>query len=188
MSASQFEAVPHRSPATIVEIRPVLRADYADIHQLVRIAFGQDNEAILVERLRASQDYIPDLELVAVGEAQIVGHIMITKLEIVSDIGKPTLTTILAPLAVDPARQNLGVGSSLTRHALRRARELGHTSMILVGHPTYYPRFGFGRASQWGIRFATPIRDDVFMAIELVPGALEAAAGTVTLPPAFDGT
>jgi predicted N-acetyltransferase YhbS len=58
--------------------------------------------------------------------------------------------------------------------------------MILVGHPTYYPRFGFRPASTWRIRYATPIRDEVFMAIELMPGGLADAAGVVTLPREFN--
>ena len=167
-------------------IRPEQPDDFDAIHQLVRDAFGRDVEAVVVRKLRASAAYVPQLALVAIENGAVVGHIMITTLDYESDAGKRVGTTILAPLAVRPDRQKRGVGSLLSREALGCARAAGFRSMILVGHPTYYPRFGFRPASTWWIRYATPIPDEVFMAMELVPGALADAAGIIHLPPAFD--
>ena len=168
-------------------IRPEQPGDLPAIYALVRDAFGREDEANLVERLRASEAYVPELSLVAVEGGAMVGHIMITTLAIASDSGELFPTTILSPLAVAPSRQRRGVGDALTRAAIDRARSAGHMSMILIGHPAYYPRFGFQPASTWGIRLSFPIADEVFMAMELEPGALANSAGIVTLPAAFDG-
>jgi predicted N-acetyltransferase YhbS len=170
-----------------LSIRPELPEDFPAVHALVRDAFGREIEAELVCKLRDSDGYLPALSLVAV-DGDVVGHIMITTLDIVSDSGEAVPTTILAPLAVAPDRQLQGIGGALMLAAIDRARSAGHRSMILVGHPTYYPRFGCRSASSWGIHLSFPIPDDVFMALELEPGALAHAAGTVTLPSAFDET
>jgi putative acetyltransferase len=166
-------------------IRPEQSHERGLICTLLRDAFGGDTEASIVASLRASDAFVPELALVAVQDNVVVGHIMITRLTFVGDGGDMIATSLLAPLAVAPARQNRGLGSALTRAALERARRSGFESMILVGHPTYYPRFGFKPASKWGIRYATTIPDDVFMAIELAPDALSNASGIVILPPAF---
>jgi putative acetyltransferase len=169
-----------------ITIRPERPDDVQAIHDLVREAFGRELEADVVAKLRESAGFLADLSLVAVRDSQVVGHIMITELDYPSDAGGQVQSTILAPLAVLPHFQNQGIGDALSRAALERTKEAGYGSMILVGHPNYYPRFGFRPASNWGIRYATPIPDDVFMAVELVPGSLDDAAGTVILPSAFD--
>jgi putative acetyltransferase len=179
---------PQQEPGILdpgIEIRPERPNDFDAIRTVVRGAFGRDSETTVIDGLRASNDYLPDLSLVALRDGEIVGHIMVTAQDIVSGDGERVASSILAPLAVAPANQLQGIGQALTRAALDRAREAGLGSMILIGHPTYYPRFGFRPASTWGIRFATPIPDEVFMAIELVPGALAGACGSVTLSPAF---
>jgi putative acetyltransferase len=170
-----------------ITIRPERPNDLPAIHDLIRVAFGRELEAEVVTKLRASAGFLPGLSLVAEHGDQIIGHVMITELVFQSDAGRQVRSTILAPLAVLPSHQNQGIGDALSRAAIERSREAGYGSMILVGHPNYYPRFGFLPASTWGIRYATPIRDEVFMALELVPGALADAAGTVHLPAAFDG-
>jgi putative acetyltransferase len=170
-----------------VSIRPERPDDIQTIQDLVREAFGRELEADVVAKLRDSAGFIPELSLVALHDDQVVGHIMITALDFESDSGQRVQSTILAPLAVLPSHQNQGIGGVLSRAAIERTRSAGYGSMILVGHPNYYPRFGFQPASTWGIRYATSIRDEVFMALELVPGALADAAGTVHLPAAFDG-
>lgn len=170
-----------------VTIRPERPGDFAAIRDLVCNAFGREIEADLVDKLRASDAYLPDLALVATRDRQILGHIMITGINIELDARAQLASVILAPLAVAPEHQRQGIGSALTRAALALAKAAGFGSMILVGHPTYYPRFGFRPASTWGIRFDEPIPDDVFVAIELVPDALANATGVVTLPPAFEG-
>lgn len=99
--------------------------------------------------------------------------------------GCPALA--LAPMAVRPEFQRRGIGSALVRAGLDSARSLGHRVVIVLGHPRYYPRFGFRPARPLGIDPPFPCRDEVFMALELVPGALVGVRGTVRYPPAFDG-
>ena len=92
----------------------------------------------------------------------------------------------LGPIAVRPERQRQGIGAALIRHALEEARRLGYTVVVLIGHPDYYPRFGFGPARARGLECAWPVPDEVFMVRELVPGTLAGVRGTVRYAPAFD--
>jgi putative acetyltransferase len=90
----------------------------------------------------------------------------------------------LAPLAVAPARQRRGIGSALVRRGLDVCRERGRAAVIVLGHPSYYPRFGFSAALARGFR--APYAGEAFMALELTPGALAAGAGDVRYPKAFE--
>ena len=176
------------SLAPDVEIRPERPRDVDAIRTVVRDAFAGDFESIVVDRLRAGEAFIPELSLVAVRDGSIVGHVMVTRQDINRDDGSATLSTVLAPLAVAPANQGKGIGSALTVAALDAARSAGHASMVVIGHPAYYSRFGLKPASRWGIRYSSPIPDDVLMAVELVPGSLAKAQGRVTISTAFDET
>ena len=92
----------------------------------------------------------------------------------------------LAPMAVAPARQRQGVGSALARAGIAACRDLGFGAVIVLGHPEYYPRFGFVPASRFGLRSEYDVPDDVFMAMELKPGALHGRGpGTIRYHPAF---
>jgi putative acetyltransferase len=91
----------------------------------------------------------------------------------------------LAPMAVLPARQRQGIGSALVRDGLGRCRELGYEAVVVLGHPGYYPRFGFVPASRFGIGCEYDVPAEVFMALELVPGALRGKPGTIRYHPAF---
>ena len=93
----------------------------------------------------------------------------------------------LAPMAVTPDRQRRGIGSALVREGLRQCARAGARAVIVVGHPEFYPRFGFRPGSSFGLRCEYPVPDDVFMAVELVPGALEGLDGLVTYVPELRG-
>ncbi|HEX3721175.1 MAG TPA: N-acetyltransferase [Nitrolancea sp.] len=171
------------SDLTIREERP---GEEASISEVNRRAFGRHAEAALVESIRVSNQFIPELSLVAEQDGEIVGHILFSPVTIRTASGDvPALT--LAPVAVLPEFQNRRIGSSLIEHGLIRARELGHDLVLLIGHPRYYPRFGFKPAGPLGIDYPKPIREEVFMVYELVPGAITRAQGTLVYPPAFDG-
>ena len=157
-------------------------ADWAAIHDVNVCAFGRDNEARLVDALRTSSTFVPPLSLVAVDADRIVGHILFSRIHIRTAAGDvPALA--LAPMAVLPERQRGGVGATLIRHGLDAARRLGHRIVVVVGHPGYYPRFGFVPARARGLD--APFPDAAFMVQELAPGALEGVRGTVEYPPAF---
>ncbi len=166
-------------------IRPEVPADIPAIYEVNLQAFGQDGEARLVRALRHDGDYIHGLSLVAVHEDKIIGHILFVPVSIESDEAHvPAIA--LAPLSVCSAYQCQGVGSSLIKEGLRACRQLGHRIVIVVGHPSYYPRFGFTTAPVLGIKAPFPCKDEVFMACPLIPGALDGIHGTVHYPPAFD--
>lgn len=150
-----------------MNIRQEQEKDYKEIYEVVKESFesalqSDGDEQNLVTRLRQSKGYIPQLSLVAEIDNKIVGHIMITE----TKVGETTQLT-LAPLAILPKYQNQGIGSSLIKEAHRIAKHLEYDFIILVGHDTYYPRFGYRRASEFDIRSPFEIADEVFMAYPL---------------------
>jgi predicted N-acetyltransferase YhbS len=147
------------------------------------VEISDKTEHEMVARLRRSDAFVPELSLVAEDD-EIVGHILLTKVKIKKeDFTKESLA--LAPVSVLPDYQNKGVGKRLMTEALRVAKESGFQSVIVLGHPAYYPKFGFKPASQWGIQAPFEVPDDVFMALELVDHALDGISGVVEYPRAF---
>ena len=125
-----------------LSVRPEEPADYDAIHALVTAAFGRENEAKLVRPLRADANaYIPELTLVAEEGGEITGHIMLTTATLHGEEDWPVLA--LGPLSVVPERQRTGAGIALTEAALQLADARGDPLVVLLGHPSYYPRFGF---------------------------------------------
>jgi putative acetyltransferase len=166
-------------------IRAEQKNDTEAIHEVNRLAFGQEDESLLICRIRNSPRFIPDLSLVALIEGKIVGHILFSPITIEAKLGDiPALS--LAPMAVLPAFQNRGVGSELVGEGLARCRRLGHKIVVVIGHPDYYPRFGFIPARPKGLEVAFPVPDKAFMVHELAPQALKGIEGTVKYPPEFD--
>ncbi len=143
----------------------------------------QPDEAALVDRLRAAAK--PQISLVAVENDQIIGHIFFSPVSI-----EPELSGFfamgLAPMAVLPERQNQGIGSMLVLDGLEECRRIGVDAVVLVGHATYYPRFGFVPAIQKGLTCEYPVPDDVFMVIELKPDALSGLHGLIKYCPEFN--
>jgi len=165
-------------------IRPETAEDYAAIRDVNALAFGREEEARLVEALRGLPEFIPELSLVAVEGGKVVGHILFSPMVIETKSGAvPALG--LALLAVRPEFQNQGIGSALARDGLERCRNLGHRIVVVVGHPAYYPRFGFSPARAQGLEAPFPVPDEAFLALALVPGGLDGVAGMVRYPPPF---
>ena len=166
-------------------IRPEIPEDIPAIFEVNCQAFGHDDEARLVDALRAGGHFDPDLSLVAVFNDRIIGHIMFPEITIESDDAiVPALA--LAPLVVHPDFQCRGIGLGLIEEGLDVCRNLGHRIIIVVGHPGYYPRFGFFPANSYGIEAPFVVADDVFMVRGLVPGALDGIHGRVRYPKAFE--
>jgi len=169
------------------EIRPERPEEKSVIWGINRLAFGGESEPNLVDKIRESTGFIPQLSLVALRRGQIIGHILFSLIEIASDDrpDQPMPALALAPMAVHPDFQNQGVGSALVRRGLEVSRDLGHAVVVVVGHPEYYPRFGFSSARAKGLEAPFPVPDEAFLAIELVPGSLQGIKGMVVYPSAF---
>jgi predicted N-acetyltransferase YhbS len=167
-----------------LRIRQEIGADYDAVYSLVKVAFAtmphaDGNEQDLVVALRQSEVFVPELSLVAELDGRIVGHILFTK----ANIGERT-ELCLAPLAVLPEYQKRGVGSALIHEGHRIARELGYAYSVLVGHETYYPRFGYVPAESLGIDAIVGIPSVNFMAAKLRDDG-GPVGGAVTFAPEF---
>lgn len=173
-----------------IEIRQFEDADGAAVRRVVTDAFGRDVEADLVERIRASEQYVADMELVAVVDGAIVGHVMVSGTALVHAAGERTIA-LLAPLAVDPALQRSGVGGALVRAVAAIATSRGEPLIVLEGSPRYYGRLGFVAASEHGIEMSLPDWAPPEAAqVLLLPGydpADRSLRGRVVYPAAFDG-
>ena len=163
-------------------IRPETPDDITAVHNVNELAFGCSNEADLVDALRANG--AATVSLVAVEDGRIVGHVLFSPVSIEPDCSE-TNALGLAPMAVLPDFQNRGIGSQLVREGLKECRRIGCEVVVVLGHPEYYPRFGFVPASQKGLRSEYPVPDEVFMVMELKPGTLADQKGLVKYRPEF---
>lgn len=164
-------------------IRPETSDDIPAIRTVNEAAFGRPAEADLVDRLRATGYLL--VSLVAVEDDTVVGHIAFSPVRL-ADAGAQPLGVGLGPMAVLPAYQNRGIGSALVRAGLDACRGQGAAYAVVLGHPDYYPRFGFVPASRFALRCQWPVPDDVFMAQELRSHALAGRQGLAQYDPAFD--
>ena len=164
-----------------MEIRPETDADFDEIGDVNRQAFGGEGEARLVDELRDSG--YARLSLVAVEDGRVVGHVMLSEAGIQTEDGQVEALA-LGPVGVLPDRQGQGIGSALIREALSRCARAGHRVVVLVGHPGYYPRFGF--SASLAKNLTSPYSGEAFMALELVPGALCGISGRFEFAPPFE--
>jgi putative acetyltransferase len=165
-----------------VIVRPETTGDRQAIFAVNAAAFETSSEADLVEALRASEQ--PTVSLVAELDGRIVGHILFSP--VIAQADDSVRIMGLGPMAVTPEHQGEGIGSALVRTGLAACRALGVSAVVVLGHPGYYPRFGFERASRFGIRCEYDVPDDAFMALELVAGGLGGIRGRVRYHEAFD--
>lgn len=151
-----------RVPVRVITERA---SDLARVYEINSAAFGRDAEAKLVDRLRACGEFFLALSLVAVDpDGLVVGCILLTRAFVDTEAG-PFAALALAPMAVDPIVQRRGIGAELVRGAIAKAESLGEHLVIVLGHPDYYPRFGFAPASKWGIRPPFDAPDEAWMAL-----------------------
>jgi putative acetyltransferase len=163
-------------------IRPEHLDDIDAIRRVNELAFGQPAEAKLVDTLRSANAML--LSLVAEVDGQIVGHILFSSVDIERKTGHDRAVG-LAPMAVLPDAQRRGLGKALVQSGLEKIRVAGHGAIVVLGHPSYYPRFGFKPASEFGLRWEVPGHDNAFFAIELRPSFLGVRPGTVRYRPEF---
>jgi putative acetyltransferase len=157
-----------------VIIRQERPQDIAAIHEVNERAFDEALEAKLVDVLRTNDAV--SLSLVAVADEQIVGRILFTPVLLETE-GRLLEGVGLGPMAVLPDFQRIGIGTRLANEGLQKLRELGVLFVVVVGHPEYYPRFGFVPASRYGIRCEWEVPDEVFMILPLNAPALERVSG-----------
>lgn len=172
-----------------VKIRQENSADFKAVFELIEIAFQSEQysdqtEQFLVERLRKSSAFIPELSIVAETNKRIVGHILVTKLHIKGNEQEYD-SLALAPVSVLPDYQRKGIGGMLIKQAHQVARRLGYKSIVLIGHEEYYPRFGYQKADRFGIQFPFDAPAENCMVIELVKDGLKGISGIVEYPGAF---
>jgi len=168
----------------VSEVRAAAAGDLAAIRRAHALAFGRDAEAEIALRLLAREPRC--ISLVACRAGEIVGHVLFSPVSVEGrSYAPPPLA--LGPLAVLPAEQRSGAGSALTRAGLAACRAAGAPFAVVLGHPSYYPRFGFAPALRFGLTFGDDPPLDAFMALELVPGALARAGGKVRYAAEFGG-
>jgi len=163
-------------------VRHETDSDFGAIRKVNCLAFSQNDESDLVDSLRDGG--FAELSMVAEIDDRVVGHVLFSRLEIISE--HATIAALaLAPMAVLPDFQGQGIGSQMIQIALDQCRDEGHAIVIVLGHPNYYPRFGFSTA------LAKPLESiyagDSFMAMELVLGSLQGVTGSVRYSKPFGG-
>jgi putative acetyltransferase len=164
----------------MLTIRPETPADREAIYRVERDAFGSDDEPNLVDALRDGGHLA--LSLVAEDDGKIVGHIAFSPMTIESET-ETHEAVCLGPIAVATSHQKQGVGSALMNAGIEELRAAGANAIILLGHTTYYPRFGFRPARDYDLHYQDD--RDSFMALELRPGALDHVSGTARFAPEF---
>ncbi|NLY46662.1 MAG: N-acetyltransferase [Tissierella sp.] len=167
-------------------IRTESKSDYNQVFKVNYEAFrNREDEPKLVEKIRNSEKFIPELSIVAEENNQILGHILLSKADVIEeDINHEVI--VLAPIAVKPEFQNKGIGSLLIQEGLKRCKNLGYGLVLLIGHPTYYPKFGFKPARQYGLELKQfNVTDEVFMVCEVIKGELDRIKGELRYPETF---
>jgi len=174
-----------------VKIRKEEPCDMPFVFDLIQLAFENEQhsdhqEQILVDSLRRSPEFIPELSIIAESEGKIVGYLLLTKIQIVNHENQQIQNSLaLAPVAVLPQFQGKGVGSKLILYSHQIAKELGFRSIILLGHADYYPKFGYVPASVYAIKLPFDAPDENCLAKELFENSLKGIHGIVRYPKEF---
>lgn len=167
----------------MIKIRGERPLDYLRIAEIYQLAFGQDNEGNLVDGIRKSDRYIPELSLVAELDGTVVGHILLSYIDLVGAENWRVLG--LAPIAVTPQVQNQGIGSALVQAGLAAADAMGELLVIVLGHPQFYSRFGFEPSVAYGIESPWAVPEEVFM-VKLLKSCQGDYRGKVIYPSVFN--
>jgi len=172
-----------------LKIRQEEARDYKKVAEIIENAFKTEHfsdhqEQFLVERLRNSKDFLPELSMVAEIDDEVVGQILLSKIKITNSAASFD-SLALAPVSVAPDYQLQGIGGELIRSAHKKAKELGFSSILLLGHDTYYPRFGYELISKYNINLPFDIPEKYCMILSLKEGGLEGVHGMVEYPEEF---
>jgi len=167
-----------------IVVRPETQDDVKAIEVVNLAAFEGESEAQLVEALRQSPGYVPELARVAEFNGRIVGHIMLTRVKLVRD-GNEQEILALGPMSVVPSQSHRGIGTQLVGAAIQAAGTLGFSAIVEAGQPNFYEHQGFAPIANWGLSCSLPVSGEVITAIELQDGALN-GGGHIVYPEAFN--
>ncbi len=171
-------------------IKTINLENYKEVAELIRESFSQSehgygNEAELVDKIRNEEGYIKDLEIVAFEDGKITGHGLLSEVSIVNQ-NQSFKGLVLAPLDVLPAYQGKGIGAAILLELEKRAKILDYSFISILGHESYYPRFGYVPASQYQIQAPFEVPNENFMIKELIDGRLEGKSGVIQYSEAFN--
>lgn len=172
-----------------LQIRQEQESDYKAVESVVESAFrsmkySEQTEHLIVNRLRNSSAFVPELSLVALLDQTIIGHILISKVLVKNKDAQFEILS-LAPVSVNPSFQLRGVGTALIERAHEIAKSLDYKAIVLIGHKDYYPKFGYVQSDQFGISFPFDSAAENCLVKELKTGALENISGCVQYPKEF---
>ncbi|MGE5691376.1 MAG: GNAT family N-acetyltransferase [Pseudomonadota bacterium] len=163
-------------------VRPARDAEWPDVLEIHRRAFGSDVEPRMADDVRASDGFVPALSLVAEDDEALVGHVLTSWVGLQ---GSPRRLLQLGPIAVVPEHQGRGIGSALVRATLEAVRALGEPLVLLEGDPGYYRRFGFVRADELGLLPPPEALHDWAFQVAVLDDDAEVPQGRVVYPPTF---
>ncbi len=169
---------------SMIQVRQENPDDIRAIDVVHLSAFGGGDEAGLIDSLRDSSGFIPELSLVAEFNGRIVGHVLLTRIHLLQGKERKNILA-LALMAVVPSQSHRGIGSDLVQAAIEQAKKLSHSAIVVVGQPEFYQRLGFEQASKWSLETNLSVSNDLVTAIELQPDALK-GGGNVIYPSLFD--
>ena len=172
-----------------LKLRQENHSDYHEVESVVEKAFqgldfSDQTEHLLVKRLRKSDSFVPELSIIAELDGKIVGHILLTKIQII-DQQNSYESLSMAPVSVLPEYQKMGIGSKLILEAHQRAKQLGFESIIVLGHSDYYPKFGYQLTRDFGIDLPFDAPEESCMILELKENSLHGIKGKAVFPKAF---
>lgn len=165
-----------------IEIRLEEENDHRQVEELTREAFWNlyvpgCNEHLILHNLRQSDDFIPELDFVALYEGRIVGNIVFSRSKIVAPSGVEHPTITFGPVSVLPELHRRGIGTTLINHAIKAATAQGYKAVLIFGYPEYYARFGFRLARDFRITNPEGRYHAAHQVLELVPGTLDGISG-----------
>lgn len=171
----------------MITIRPEKSEDFNTIYKINKKAFNGEVEARLIDKIRQSDNFVPELSLVALKDDKIVGHILFSRVKIKIK-GAEKLILALAPIAVLPELQKKGIGSLLVKKGLQTCKGFDYDIIVVIGHPEFFPRFGFTPARKRGLEvsFGVEIPSEAFMVCELKKDALKDIRGIIEFPSYFE--
>ena len=165
----------------IIELRLEEEKDYKIVEELTREAFWNNfvpgcDEHLLIHNLRKSEEFVKELDFVAIYGNKIVGNIVYVKSKIINN-GMEYIVLTFGPVSVLPEFQNKGIGGKLINHTIKLAKEIGYKSIIIYGFPEYYKRFGFKESKQYKITNRDKKYPAALLVLELYPNALNGIEG-----------